>query len=141
MHYAGDAILAMFDAAIDAVSCASAVQQDIADRNHGVPAGRGLQFRIGINTGDVFEDRDDVFADGVNIAARLEGLAQPGGICVSEAVRSAIGRKLGIEFQYIGEQAVKNIDEPVRSYIVGAADAAIILLVECLAFMVFTLQI
>jgi len=124
MHYAGDAILAMFDAAVDAVSCASAVQQDIADRNHAIPAGRGLQFRIGINTGDVFEDRDDVFGDGVNIAARLEGLAQPGGICVSEAVRSAIGRKLGIEFQYIGEQAVKNIDEPVRSYVVGAADAA-----------------
>jgi adenylate cyclase len=123
MHYAGDAILAMFDAAVDAVSCASTVQQDIADRNHAVPAGRGLQFRIGINTGDVFEDRDDVFGDGVNIAARLEGLAQPGGICVSEAVRSAIGRKLGIEFQYIGEQAVKNIDEPVRSYMVGASDA------------------
>jgi adenylate cyclase len=123
MHYAGDAILAMFDAAVDAVSCASAVQQDIADRNHAVPAGRGLQFRIGINTGDVFEDRNDVFGDGVNIAARLEGLAQPGGICVSEAVRSAIGRKLGIEFQYIGEQAVKNIDEPVRSYIVGASDS------------------
>jgi adenylate cyclase len=123
MHYAGDAILAMFDAAVDAVGCASAVQQDIADRNHAIPAGRGLQFRIGINTGDVFEDRDDVFGDGVNIAARLEGLAQPGGICVSEAVRSAIGRKLGIEFQYIGEQAVKNIDEPVRSYMVGAPDA------------------
>jgi adenylate cyclase len=123
MHYAGDAILAMFDAAVDAVSCASAVQQDISDRNHTIPAGRGLQFRIGINTGDVFEDRDDVFGDGVNIAARLEGLAEPGGICVSEAVRSAIGRKLGIEFQYIGEQAVKNIDEPVRSYIVGSSDA------------------
>ena len=122
MHYAGDAILAMFDAAIDAVACASAVQQDIADRNHSIPAGRGLQFRIGINTGDVFEDRGDVFGDGVNIAARLENLAQPGGICVSEAVRSAIGKKLGIEFNYIGEQAVKNIDEPVRTYIVGALD-------------------
>jgi adenylate cyclase len=122
MHYAGDAILAMFNAAVDAVSCASVVQQDIADRNGAIPAGRGLQFRIGINTGDVFEDRNDVYGDGVNIAARLEGLAQPGGICVSEAVRSAIGRKPGIEFQFIGEQEVKNIDEPVRAYMVGSFD-------------------
>ncbi len=119
MHYAGDAILAMFAAAIDAVSCASSVQQEIADRNQAVAAGRGLQFRIGINSGDVFEDRDDVFGDGVNIAARLEGLAPPGEICVSESVKSAIGRKPGIEFQYIGEQPVKNIDEPVQAYIVN----------------------
>jgi len=123
MHYAGDAILAMFDAAIDAVTCASTVQQEIADRNHAIPAGRGLQFRIGINTGDVFEDRGDVYGDGVNIAARLQELAQPGGICVSETVRSAIGRKLGIEFRFIGEQAVKNIDDPVRAYTVGSLDA------------------
>lgn len=123
MHYAGDAILAMFDAAVDAVSCASAVQQDIADRNDTLAAGRGLQFRIGINTGDVFEDRGDVFGDGVNIAARLEGLAQPGKICVSEAVKSAIGRKLGIEFQYIGERVVKNMDEPIRAYILGPLDS------------------
>jgi len=125
MHYAGDAILAMFDAAVDAVNCASRVQQEITDRNDAIPAGQGMQFRIGINTGDVFEDRDDVFGDGVNIAARLEGLAQPGGICVSEAVRSAIGRKLGIEFQYIGEQMVKNIDEPVRAYNVGSFDSSL----------------
>jgi len=123
MHYAGDAILAMFDAAIDAVTCASTVQQEIADRNHAIPAGRGLQFRIGINTGDVFEDRGDVYGDGVNIAARLQELAQPGGICVSETVRSAIGRKLGIEFRFVGEQAVKNIDDPVRAYTVGGPDA------------------
>jgi adenylate cyclase len=122
MHFAGDAILAMFDAAIDAVNCASTVQQEIADRNDAIPAGNGLLFRIGINTGDVFEDRGDVFGDGVNIAARLEGLAEPGGICVSETVRSAIGRKPGIEFQFIGEQTVKNIDDPVRAYIVGSVD-------------------
>jgi len=123
MHYAGDAILAMFDAAVDALSCATAVQQDIADRNDTMAAGSGMQFRIGINTGDVFEDRGDVFGDGVNIAARLEGLATPGKICVSEAVKSAIGRKLGVEFQFIGEKLVKNMDEPVRAYMVGAPDS------------------
>ncbi len=118
MHYAGDAALAMFDAAIDAVNCAREIQQALAERNEDVPAGRGLQFRIGVNSGDVFEDRGDVYGDGVNIAARLEGLAQAGGICVSEAVRSAIGNKMGIGFQFIGEQVVKNIDEPVRAYTV-----------------------
>ena len=123
MHYAGDAILAMFDAAIDAVSCASAVQQEINDRNDALPAGRGLQFRVGINTGDVFEDRGDVYGDGVNIAARLQTLAQPGRICVSETVRAVIGRKPGIEFQSIGEQTVKNIDEPVHAYILGSGDS------------------
>ncbi len=116
MHYAGDAVLAMFDAAVDAIHCAQAVQREIFDRNESLPAGSGLRFRIGINSGDVFEDRGDVYGDGVNMAARLEGLAQAGGICVSEAVRSAVGPKTGIEFQFDGEHRVKNIDDPVRVY-------------------------
>jgi TolB-like protein/DNA-binding winged helix-turn-helix (wHTH) protein len=120
MHYAGDAILAMFDAAVDAVNCAREVQREIFHHNESLPAGRGLHFRIGINSGDVFEDRGDVYGDGVNIASRLEGLAQPGGICLSEAIRSAVGRKMGIEFQFIGEHLVKNIDDPIRVYTVDA---------------------
>lgn len=120
MHYAGDAILSMFDAAVDAVNCAREVQREIFHRNEQLPAGRGLRFRIGINSGDVFEDRGDVYGDGVNIAARLESLAQPGGICLSEAVRSAVGRKTGIEFQFIGEHLVKSIDDPIRVYTVDA---------------------
>jgi TolB-like protein/DNA-binding winged helix-turn-helix (wHTH) protein len=126
MHYAGDAILAMFDAAVDAVNCAREVQREIFHRNEELPAGRGLRFRVGINSGDVFEDRGDVYGDGVNIAARLEGLAPPGGICLSEAVRSAVGRKMGIEFQFIGEQRVKNIDDPIRVYTVDSPGGSIL---------------
>jgi TolB-like protein/class 3 adenylate cyclase/tetratricopeptide (TPR) repeat protein len=126
MHYAGDAVLAMFDAAVDAVNCAREVQRAIFHHNEALPAGRGLRFRIGINSGDVFEDRGDVYGDGVNIAARLEGLAPPGGICLSEAVRSAVGRKMGIEFQFIGEHLVKNIDDPIRVYTVDAPGAPVV---------------
>ncbi|MGD2171379.1 MAG: adenylate/guanylate cyclase domain-containing protein [Gammaproteobacteria bacterium] len=125
MHYAGDAVLAMFDAAVDAVNCAREVQREVFMHNETLPAGKGLRFRIGINSGDVFEDRGDVYGDGVNIAARLEGLAQPGGICLSEAVRSAVGRKMGIEFQFAGEHLVKNIDDPIRVYTVDAPGAPV----------------
>jgi TolB-like protein/DNA-binding winged helix-turn-helix (wHTH) protein len=121
MHYAGDAVLAMFNAAIDAVNCASSIQKDFTGLNADTPARARLWFRIGVNSGDVFEDRGDVYGDGVNIAARLEGLAAAGGICVSESVRSAIGSSPGLEFQFIGEHQVKNIDEPVRVYNVGSA--------------------
>ena len=118
MHYAGDAVLAMFNAAIDAVSCACDVQQDVAANNAKIPDERNLWFRIGVNSGDVFEDRGDVYGNGVNIAARLEGLAQAGGICVSEAIHTAIGSGLEFKFQFIGEHRVKNIDQPVRVYTV-----------------------
>ena len=116
MHYAGDAVLARFDAVVNAVSAAVAIQNELNSRNQALPIDRKIQFRIGINLGDVIEDRGDIYGDGVNVAARLEGLANPGGICISDAVRSAIGKKLNLEYEDIGEQKVKNITEPVRSY-------------------------
>jgi adenylate cyclase len=123
MHYAGDAVLAMFDAVVDAVSCATEVQDKLRERNQELPNGRKVQFRIGVNSGDVIEDRGDIYGDGVNVAARLESLAEPGGICVSDAVRSAVGKRLNLDYQNMGEQKVKNIEEPVRAYkVVMAAE-------------------
>ena len=97
MHYAGDAVLAMFDAVLNAMHAAVDVQNALAACNDPLPDARKVQFRIGVNLGDVIEDRGDIYGDGVNVAARLEGLADPGGICVSEAVRGAIGRKLSVQ--------------------------------------------
>jgi len=116
MHYAGDAVLAKFDAVVNAMSAAISIQNELRDRNSEVHDDGKIQFRIGINTGDVIEDRGDIYGDGVNIAARLEALAIPGGICISDAVRSAIGKKLDLSYEDLGEQEVKNISEPVRSY-------------------------
>lgn len=116
MHYAGDAILARFDAAVDALTCASAVQAEIARRNAAIADERQLRFRIGINLGDVIEDRGEIYGDGVNVAARLESLASPGGICVSDAVRSATQKKLDFSYQDLGDQSLKNIEEPVRAF-------------------------
>jgi adenylate cyclase len=116
MHYAGDAVLAMFDAVVNAISAAVAIQNELRIRNEKVPEDSKIQFRIGVNTGDVIEDRGDIYGDGVNVAARLEALSNPGGICISDAVRSAVGKKLNLTYEDIGEQEVKNISEPVRSY-------------------------
>jgi adenylate cyclase len=116
INYSGDAALAMFDAAVDAVSCAAAIQRDMVSLNQDVPDERKIQFRIGVNLGDVIEDGGDIFGDGVNVAARLEGLAEPGGICISDAVRTAVGKKLELIYKDLGEQGVKNIAEPVRAY-------------------------
>jgi adenylate cyclase len=116
MHYAGDAVLARFDAVIDAVSSATDIQEQLRARNSDLPDERKVQFRIGVNSGDVIEDRGDIYGDGVNVAARLEGLAQPGGICISDAVRIAVGNKLGLTYEDMGEQRVKNIAEAVRAY-------------------------
>jgi len=116
MHYAGDAVLAKFDAVVDALSSAVALQEELKDRNHELPDECKVQFRIGVNLGDVIEDRGDIYGDGVNVSARLESLADPGGICVSESVRTAIGKKLDLAFEFMGEQEVKNITEPVRAY-------------------------
>ena len=104
VNTAGDAALAMFEAVVDAVSCAAEIQQDLATLNQDIPDERKLQFRIGVNLGDVIEDSGDIFGDGVNVAARLESLAEPGGICISESVRTAIGRKLPLEYEFMGEQ-------------------------------------
>ena len=116
MHYAGDAVLAKFDAVVDSMSAAVSIQSELNSRNTGVSDEGKLQFRIGVNLGDVIEDRGDIYGDGVNVAARLESLAEPGGICISDAVRSAIGNKLNLTLEDLGEQQVKNISEPVRAY-------------------------
>jgi adenylate cyclase len=116
MHYAGDAVLAMFGAVIDALSGAVAIQNELKTRNQELPDKRKVQFRIGVNLGDVIEDREDIYGDGVNVAARLESLADPGGICISESVRTAVGKKLELGFEFMGEQEVKNIAEPVSAY-------------------------
>ena len=116
MHYAGDAVLAMFEAVVDALSCAAQIQNDLKTRNEDLPDERKVQFRIGVNLGDVIEDRDDIYGDGVNVAARLESLAEPGGICISESVHTAVGSKLPFDYEFMGEQEVKNIAKPVRAY-------------------------
>ncbi len=123
MHYAGDAVLAKFDAVVDAMSAAVAIQDELKTRNEDVPDERKVQFRIGVNAGDVIEDRGDIYGDGVNVAARLEALAEPGSICISESVRTAVGKKLDLHYEDMGEQEVKNIAEPVRTYkVVMSAD-------------------
>lgn len=116
MHYAGDAVLAQFPAVLNSLSCAVAIQNELQTRNESLPDERKVRFRIGVNLGDVIEDRGDIYGDGVNVAARLEALAEPAGICISDAVRTAIGNKLPYEYVFIGEQCVKNIAEPVRAY-------------------------
>jgi adenylate cyclase len=116
VNTAGDAVLVMFPAVVDALSCATAVQHDLATRNQDVPDNRKVQFRIGVNLGDVIEDGGDIYGDGVNVAARLEGLAEPGGICISEQVYITVGNKLALDYQDIGAQAVKNIAEPLQAY-------------------------
>ncbi len=116
MHYAGDAVLAKFDAVVDALSSAVSIQEQLKTQNADLPDERKVQFRIGVNSGDVIEDRGDIYGDGVNVAARLESLADAGGICISESVRTAIGKKLDLGYEFMGEQQVKNIEEPVRAY-------------------------
>jgi len=116
MHYAGDAVLAMFDAVVDALTCATAIQESLKARNGESTEEQRLAFRIGLNLGDVIEDRGDIYGDGVNIAARLESLAEPGGICISGTVYDAIGSRLAVSYAFMGEQQVKNIDKPVRAY-------------------------
>ncbi len=113
----GDGMLVEFHSIVDAVLCAAEVQRRMARRNADVAPARWMQFRIGINLGDVIFENDDIFGDGVNIAARLEALAEPGGICVSAAVRDQIGLRLeDIEFDDLGEQTVKNIARPIRVF-------------------------
>ena len=113
----GDGMLVEFHSIVDAVLCAAEIQRRMARRNADVPPARWIQFRIGINLGDVIVENDDIFGDGVNIAARLETLAEPGGICVSAAVRDQIRQRLeDIEFEDIGEQSVKNIARPIRVF-------------------------
>src|SRR3984893_2687414 len=113
---AGDSILADFVSAVDAVQCAVEVQEAIAKANLDRPAVEKMHFRVGIHVGDIIGQGDSLFGDAVNIAARLEALAEPGGICVSGAVRDHIGTKLSVEFNDLGPQQVKNITQPVKAY-------------------------
>ncbi|MGC1886308.1 MAG: adenylate/guanylate cyclase domain-containing protein [Stellaceae bacterium] len=120
----GDGMLVEFPSVVDAVRCAVAVQQAMPERNTGIGAESRIELRIGINLGDVIVEPDDIYGDGVNIAARLEGLAESGGICISEDAFRQVRGKIAAEFTDIGEQALKNITRPVRTYRVMAAPGA-----------------
>ena len=113
---AGDSVLAEFASVVDAVRCAVGIQEEIKDRNRDLPEDRRMEFRVGINLGDVVEEGDNILGDGVNVAARLQSLADAGGICVSGTVYDQVKGKLAFSYDYVGEQAVKNIKEPVRVY-------------------------
>ena len=111
----GDGMLVEFHSVADAVLCAAEIQRRMARRNTDVSPARWIQFRIGINLGDVIVEENDIFGDGVNVAARLEMLAEPGGICVSGAVRDQVGQRLeDVAFEDLGDQSVKNIARPIR---------------------------
>jgi TolB-like protein/Flp pilus assembly protein TadD len=117
---AGDSVVADFASAVDAVQCAVAVQAAIASENAGAAADESMQFRIGVHVGDVMVDGENLLGDGVNIAARLEGFAEPGAICVSAVVRDQVGNKLPFAFDDLGNQQVKNIAQAIRMYRVRA---------------------
>jgi len=117
----GDGVLVEFPSVVEAVQCAADVQQAMIARNTGVPEDRQIKLRIGINIGDVIVEGDDIYGDGVNIAARLEGLAEPGGICVSRTVFNHVTGKVDLGFEDLGEKKVKNIPEPLRVYRVELA--------------------
>jgi class 3 adenylate cyclase len=113
---AGDSLLAEFASVVNAVQCAVEIQKEMQKRNNGLPKERRMEFRIGINMGDVIEEGDSIYGDGVNIAARLESLAEAGGICISGVVHDQIEKKLTIKYQYVGDQSVKNIERPIQVY-------------------------
>jgi adenylate cyclase len=113
---AGDSVLAEFASVVDAVQCAVEIQQVLRAKNALLPETRRMEFRIGINLGDVIDEGDTIYGDGVNIAARLEGLAEAGGICISESAYQQIENKLPLRYDYLGEHEVKNIAKPVRVY-------------------------
>ena len=117
----GDGLLVEFASVVDALRCAAEVQAAIAENNAPIPPDRRIEFRIGINVGDIVVEDGDIFGDGVNVAARLEALAAPGGICVSARVQEDAAGRLGLAFEDIGEQALKNIVRPVRAYRVVTA--------------------
>ena len=112
----GDNLLAEFVSVVDAVQCAVSVQKEIKARNNEIPENRRMQFRIGINLGDVIQEKDRIYGDGVNVAARLEGLAEPGGICISKTAFDHIESKLPYGYDFIGDQSVKNIVKPIGAY-------------------------
>jgi len=112
----GDGLLAEFPSVVDAVRCAAEIQSGMINRNADVPEDKRILFRMGVNLGDVIVEPEDIFGDDVNIAARLEALAETGGICISHAVRDRTGERLPYSFEDIGEQSVKNIAHPLHVY-------------------------
>src|SRR3984893_4157387 len=112
----GDGMLVEFASAVDAARCAVEVQQEMAKQNTGVPPELKIEFRIGIHVGDIIIDDNDIFGDGVNIAARLEGIAEPGGICISDDTQRQIRGKIDLPFDDMGPQSLKNIAEPMRAW-------------------------
>ena len=116
MEAPGDNLLAEFGSVVDAIECAVKVQQELKTKNAQLPDNRKMPFRIGVNLGDGVEEADRIYGDGVNIAARLEGLAEPGGICISRTAYDHVKNKLELGYEYLGEHSVKNIAEPVRVY-------------------------
>ena len=120
----GDGMLVEFASAVDAARCAMEVQREMAGQNADVPQDLRIEFRIGIHVGDIIIDDNDIFGDGVNIAARLEGIAEPGGVCISDDAHRQIRGKIDIAFDDIGEQTLKNIAEPMRAWHIRIAGEA-----------------
>ncbi len=120
----GDGFLVEFASVVDALRCAVELQRELTSRNAGIPKERRIEFRIGINLGDIIIDEHDIYGDGVNVAARLEALAEPGRICVSRVVRDQVRDKLDCAFEDMGEQQVKNIARPVHVYRIAIAELA-----------------
>ncbi|MGD9076026.1 MAG: adenylate/guanylate cyclase domain-containing protein, partial [Desulfobacteraceae bacterium] len=112
----GDNLLAEFGSVVDAVRCAVEIQKELGRRNAELPEHRKMEFRIGVNLGDVILEDETIYGDGVNIAARIEGLAEGGGICISRTAFGQVKNKLNLGYEYLGEHSVKNIAEPVRVY-------------------------
>ncbi|MBR0693068.1 adenylate/guanylate cyclase domain-containing protein [Bradyrhizobium lablabi] len=115
----GDGVLLEFPSVVDAVECAVAMQAVMAERNSGVPEDRRMLLRIGINLGDILIEGDDILGDGVNVAARLEGIPEPGGICISSSAYEQVRGNVPVEFTDLGEQTFKNIARPIRAFAVG----------------------
>ena len=122
----GDNVLAEFASVVDAVECGVEIQKELKTRNGELPENRRMEFRIGVNLGDVIEEGEQIYGDGVNIAARLESLAEAGGICISGTAYDQVENKLGLGYQFLGEQTVKNIAKPVRVYKVLTEPGAVV---------------
>jgi adenylate cyclase len=120
----GDGLLVEFSSVVDALRCATQWQHGMDERNAAVSGDNRIEFRIGVHQGDIVVENDDIFGDGVNVAARLEALAEPGGICISRVVRDQIRDKFAYAFEDLGKQAVKNIARPVRVYTMSAESVA-----------------
>src|SRR5713101_4607989 len=116
VNSAGDSVLAEFASVVNAVQCAVDIQSTLKAENANLPPEHRMEFRIGVNLGDVMVDGEQIYGDGVNVAARLESLADPGGICISRTVHENVRNKLPLNYEDLGEQSVKNIAEPVRVY-------------------------